>query len=151
VCGVLASALALAAWFLVRRWRRFAPPLPCDQAALRELDRLMAMNLPQAGRGVRFSFLVSTIVRRYLERRLQLPARRQTTAEFLAAMRQAPLLAPPQQELLRDFLERCDLAKFAGVAPTPQECQGIAASARMLLEQTAGDPRHGQGENQNHG
>jgi len=140
--GLLALLLALAAWLMARRWRHSAAPLAPDQAALRELDHLLALNLPHAGRAGRFSFLVSNILRRYLEKRYQLPARRQTTAEFLAALGQMPLLEPCHQELLRDFLERCDLAKFAGVAPTPQECQHIAAAARLLLEQTAqkGEP-----------
>jgi hypothetical protein len=138
--GLLAGALSLAALLVIRRWSRDAAALPPDKAALRELDHLLALNLPRAGRGARFCFLVGNIVRRYLERRLELPVQRQTTAEFLAAARQASLLEPRAEELLLDVLERCDLAKFAGVAPTPQECDDLADSARRLVTQTATCP-----------
>jgi hypothetical protein len=85
-------------------------------------------------------FHLSTILRRFFEKRLQLPVQRQTTAEFLAALGQETRLAPAQQELLRGFLEACDLGKFAGVAPTPRQCQDLAATARRLIEHTAPAP-----------
>jgi Domain of unknown function (DUF4381) len=140
--AVLVAVIGGTAWLVVRRWRQSAASLPPDQAALRELDHLMTRSLPQAGRGARFCFLVASIVRRYLERRFNLPVQRQTTAEFLAAMHHAPPLAVPDQELLRDLLERCDLAKFAGVAPSPSECDELAARARRLIAQTASPPTH---------
>jgi len=135
--SLLALIVVGTAWFIVRRGRRAAVLLSPDQAALRELDHVLALNLPRAGRTGRFSFLVSSILRRYLEKRYQLPARRQTTKEFLTALGQTPLFEPRQQEMVREFLERCDLANFAGVPPTPRECQDIAAAARQLVEQTA--------------
>jgi hypothetical protein len=83
----------------------------------------------------RYHTLLSGVVRRYLEARFRLPARRQTTAEFLEAMRRAPQLNAGQQELLRDFLERCDLGKFAPVTPSAEECRATAGMARRLIEQ----------------
>jgi hypothetical protein len=49
-------------------------------------------------------------------------------------------MPPPQQEMLRDLLERCDLAKFAGVPPTAEECANMAAGVRQFVEQTAAFP-----------
>jgi Domain of unknown function (DUF4381) len=138
--ALLVLALAGGAWFLVRRWRRAAPALTPAQAALRELDRLAALQLPQAGRVERFHTLLSLILRRYFERRLQLPVRRQTTTEFLDALRRGPQLTPEQQQRVRDFLERCDLAKFAGVMPAPEACEAVVLLARTLVEQTANPP-----------
>jgi hypothetical protein len=138
--GLLVGVLAVSVGFLMRRWRRFAPVLTPDQAALRELGRLTALKLPGAGRVERFHTMLSNILRRYLERRFQVPARRQTTAEFLEALRQGPELTPAQQALLRDFLERCDLAKFAGITPSLEECQAVADMARTLVEQTTASP-----------
>jgi hypothetical protein len=140
IAALLAAALGFSAWIFVRRWRRSAAALPPDRAALRELDHLLARRLPEAGRGARFSVLAAGIARRYLERRLQLPVQRQTTAEFVAAVQQTSLLPPPQQEMVRDLLERCDLAKFAGVPPTPKECADLAARVRQFVEQTAAFP-----------
>jgi hypothetical protein len=133
---VLVLALMAAFWFVARRRRQRRVSLSPEQAALRELGHLLALRLPEQGRAGRFLLQVSNILRRYFERRLQLPVQRQTTTEFLAALRQEPRLAPASQELLRKFLERCDLAKFAGVAPTTEECQELAATARKLLEES---------------
>ncbi len=85
----------------------------------------------------RFHTELSDVVRRYLELRFQLRAPRQTTAEFLESMRDAPQLTGEQQALLRDLLERCDLAKFARAAAPPEECQAAAAMARTFVQQTA--------------
>jgi hypothetical protein len=134
---LIVAALAVGAWRLLRRWRRGGAPLTAAQLALRELDRLTALKLPEAGKVERFHTLLSNILRHYFEKRFQIPARRQTTTEFLEALRQAPELSAAQQALLRDFLERCDLAKFAGVTPAPAACHAAADMARTLVEQTA--------------
>jgi hypothetical protein len=78
-------------------------------------------------------------MRRYLELRFRLPASHQTTPEFLTTLSGANLLDPAQQRILRDFLERCDLAKFARAGYSPLECQAAARMARDLVEQTAGN------------
>jgi hypothetical protein len=134
--GLVSGSLVVGALRLARRWRRGQAALSPAQLALYELDRLAGLKLPEAGRVERFHTLLSNILRHYLEKRFQIPARRQTTAEFLGALRQAPELSPSQQALLRDFLERCDLAKFAGVTPEPEACQAVADMARTLVEQT---------------
>jgi hypothetical protein len=138
--GLLTTFLALIVWLFVRRRRRAARVLLPEQAALREMGRLTLLKLPQSGRGERFHTLLSNILRRYFEARFHLPARRQTTTEFLEAVRQLPELDPARQQLLRAFLERCDLAKFAGVASTAEECDSSAAMARALVEQAKDGP-----------
>jgi hypothetical protein len=133
----LAAAALLA--FGVRKWRqrrRSGPVLSAAQWAQRELDRLLALNLPQAGEIERFHTLLSNVVRRYLENRFELPARRQTTPEFLRAMEGSSLLPAEQQKVLRDFLERCDLAKFARARPDAEECLATLAMARTFVEHT---------------
>jgi hypothetical protein len=134
---LLLALLAPALWlFLRRRPEKAAPLLPQAWAAA-ELDRLEALGLPAKGEINRYHTLLSDVVRRYLELRFQLHAPQQTTAEFLQAMGSAPQLGPAQQELLREFLGRCDLAKFAGATPSPEECQAAGAMARSFVEQTA--------------
>ncbi len=61
----------------------------------------------------------------------------QTTPEFLHDIRDATLLPSSHRELLQDFLERCDLGKFAQVQFTKEECQSLAQAARTFVEQTA--------------
>jgi hypothetical protein len=123
-------------WRLRRRRLPHVLPLPPGAAALRELERLAAVGLVSAADVRRYYAQLSDVVRRYLEARFQLPASRQTTAEFLESVRQSPLLAADLQALLRDFLERCDRAKFAPVTPAPAECEAAAELARRFVQET---------------
>lgn len=135
---LLTTGLVLIAWILWRRRLPWALPLSPERAALRELDRLPPPSPTSLAEAERYHTRLSGIVRRYLERRFRLPASRRTTSEFLDSMRQSPQLTTEQQELLREFLERCDLAKFAHSEPSADECRAAARMARDLIEQTAG-------------
>jgi hypothetical protein len=139
-----AALVTLAVVLLFLEWRRrlakTAPELLPHEWAVRELARLENMGLPQHGQAERFHTLASDTIRRYLELRFQLRAPRQTTAEFLEAMREAPQLDAGQRILLRDFLERCDLAKFARAEYSVEECKGTADMARTFVDQTKPAP-----------
>jgi hypothetical protein len=131
------GALALAGWGL-RRLRRRPVPAPTPSCwALAELDRLEGLKLAEAGRVDAYHTRLSEIVRRYLELRFQLRAPRQTTEEFLAAAPQAGVLSAEQQVLLREFLGRCDLAKFGRAAFSPAECHALGGMARDFVTATA--------------
>lgn len=132
----LTAGLFLAGWKLVRRRERPTPPLTPGTWALQELDRIDKLTLPEAGAVERFHTLISDVIRRYLEMRFDLHASKQTTAEFLETMMKAPHMTPAQQEMLRDFMHRCDLAKFARFVPPLDECRKVAATARAFVEQT---------------
>jgi hypothetical protein len=139
--AVALAGLVAGGWGLRRRFATPARPLPPHEWAARELDRIEAQQLPEAGELERYHTLLSDVVRVYLERRFSLPASQQTTAEFLETMRRAPQLTPAQQGLLRDFLQRCDMAKFARAAPPPEECRAVAAMARGFVQETTPNPR----------
>jgi hypothetical protein len=121
-------------------WSRRAvktPPLSPEGWALRELERLAALNPNTAQEVKRFHTQLADVLRRYMERRFQIPAERQTTFEFLQAMRTSPRLADGQQKLLGEILTRCDLAKFARVVPPPEECQGAVTLVRGFVQEGA--------------
>jgi hypothetical protein len=144
VLGSVGAAIALAA-FLVWKLRRppVPPPEPTPQEwALKELARIDALDLPAAQEVERFHVLVSDVLRQFLERRFGLHVTEQTTPEFLADLRRSALLAPEQQELLREFLRQCDLAKFARAEFTPVECQALLGTARDFIQQRVKQP-HG--------
>ena len=134
VVGLVAAAVLAAAgcWIRLRRRRPGKPPPP-DQWALKELDRLDG----SAADPTAYHTTLSDVVRRYLADRFGLPAPRQTTAEFLETVRRSGRLPAEQQALLRDFLERCDRAKFAPVGASAEECREAAGLARALVEQTS--------------
>jgi hypothetical protein len=118
------------------KWRRHSvnPAPPPEQWALRELDRIAALNLPAVGKMEDFHGLLANIIRRYLENRFGLPARRQTTPEFLRSMEASTALTDSQRALLRIFLERCDHAKFARARPSAAECGGLLELARGFVQ-----------------
>jgi hypothetical protein len=141
--GIAAALAGLVAggWGLRRRLVKRTPPLAPHEWAAQELDRLATLHLPESGELERYHTLLSDIVRVYLERRFSLPASQQTTVEFLETMRRSPQLTAAQQRLLREFLERCDMAKFARAAPPPEECRAVADMARTFVLQTTPQPR----------
>jgi len=105
------------------------------QVALQELKRLEAAGLRQQGEMARYVTELSNIVRAYLEKSLAIAVTRQTTPEFLESLKTSASLTPTQQGLLREFLEKCDLAKFAGAAPTPEQGEELGRAARGFIEQ----------------
>jgi hypothetical protein len=131
VGGAVLLFLGLRKW---RRHSRFAPGLTPQQWARRELERVLALNLPANGEVERFHTMLSNVVRRYLEKRFALPARRQTTPEFLETMQNAPQLSADQRALVRSFLERCDVPKFANAQVSGEECAATAAMVAKFLE-----------------
>jgi hypothetical protein len=132
--GIL--GLVLGAWLLRRRRPRSEPPLPPDQYALRELDRIEETLLPPRGEPEVYHTQLSHVLRRYLTERFGLYALQQTTAEFLEAVPRIAQLSVQQQAMLRDFFERCDLAKFARAGAPPEECRRTTELARELVRQT---------------
>ena len=137
--ALAAAVLALTAvvWGLSRRRLSAQKALPPGQWALGELRRLESIDLTDRSSS-EYHTALSDVVRRYLVERFDLPATRRTTAEFLETVARTGRLSAEQRALLRDFLERCDLAKFAPVGASPEEGREAAALARALVERTAG-------------
>jgi hypothetical protein len=133
--GLLVTALAALLYFRRRRTR--AALVPAEQWTLREFDRLLALHLPEKGKIERFHTLLANVVRRYLEKKFQLPARRRTTPEFLDVLQSAQKLSEPQRAFLRGFLQSCDLAKFARVGASEKECLAWADKVRTFIQETA--------------
>ncbi len=128
--GLLLMAALLAARILMRRKVGRTPA----QFALYEWQRLVAMKLPEKGHSERFITLLTMLVRRYLERQFALPARRQTTPEFMQNLGQLPMLTPQEKQFLTSFLHGCDAVKFAKEEMTAEECNRWANAARKFLQ-----------------
>ncbi|HZZ78194.1 MAG TPA: hypothetical protein VFE62_06730 [Gemmataceae bacterium] len=131
--AALGLVAIIGAVLMLRQRRHVAKQTPAERA-LREWDRLIALRLPEAGRSERFVTLLTTLLRRCLERQFDIPARRQTTAEFCQHLTTIEKLAPHEKEFLTNFLEHCEAVKFAGVAMPIEECAHLARAARAFLE-----------------
>jgi hypothetical protein len=138
--AVIAGAVLLAfgAWGLWRWLRRRRQPrvlLPFE-VALQRLEEMRALMQPDAAR--EFSIAVSDVVRRYIEERFGVTATHRTTEEFLHDLLEsshAPLAR--HRALLSEFLQACDLVKFAGMSLTLQNMESLHHSARAFVLETA--------------
>jgi hypothetical protein len=137
--GLLALAALL---YLAWRWWKNRPapppppPVPPHQRALRALEAaLQRLSEPRE-----FCILVSDILRQYLEERFDFAAPERTTEEFLLELRATPRLTEKQKDILGDFLQRCDLVKFAKYEPTEAELRDLHGAAVRLVEETIPRP-----------
>jgi hypothetical protein len=95
------------------------------------------LGLPEAGEIEKYHTRLSDLMRTYVEKRFQVPASHQTTAEFLQTVHQSPFLSSSQQDFLREFWQRCDLAKFARAPASPEECRALAETVRSFIRETS--------------
>jgi hypothetical protein len=145
---LLALALLLAAWWLIRWWKRRRqarlipkPKLP-HELALERLEAARALMNPAQVQA--FAFAVSNAVRFYIEDRFQEKAARRTTEEFLHDLLEKSSANLAQHAaLLEDFMRHCDLVKFARWTLSVPEMQGMHDSARKFVEETR--PQTGSG------
>lgn len=134
--GVLAAAaLVCLAWrFWLKKSTELpsAPVIPPHILAKQKLAEALAL----IGQPKEFCILVSDTVRWYLEQRFDFHAPERTTEEFLKELRGTNLLTRDQKESLVEFLNRCDLVKFARYEPGEPELRDLHAAAVRLVEET---------------
>ena len=136
VAAVLAVfALLYIAWRYWQKRRAETPPVPVMPAHVRARQRLQEA-LALLGQPREFCILVSDTIRLYLEERFNFHAPERTTEEFLHELQATNLLTPDQKTSLGDFLQRCDLVKFAKYEPGEPELRELHASAVRLVEET---------------
>ena len=126
-------AAGLIGWGIVALVRRKPkiPPLTPRQIALKALEELYpkihTMD-PYA-----FSIEVSDVLRSYVGTQFGLRARLQTSPEFLADVRRSPAFTNDDQQLLADFVEKCDLVKFARIGADESTSQALIDSAAAFV------------------
>ena len=130
-----AAALAYLAWRYWQKRRSEAPAVPLVPAHLRARQKLEAA-LALLGQPKEFCILVSDTIRWYLEERFNFHAPERTTEEFLYELQETNLLLPDQKASLGEFLNRCDLVKFAKYEPREPELRDLHDSALRLVEET---------------
>jgi hypothetical protein len=121
---------------ILRLWLR-SKPLTADQWALAELNRIDVPLMVEQDRVQELYFLVTGIVRTYIERRFGVHAPKKTTAEFLSEAQRHPMLAGQHQKSLGEFLEAADRVKFARWNPDIEQIAETVAVAKTFVETTA--------------
>jgi hypothetical protein len=137
-----ALALAAVAFWLWRCWQKrrdqvpAVPPVPAHVRARQKLQEALALIAQPKP----FCILVSDTVRFYLEERFEFRAPERTTEEFLYELQGTNLLLPDQKSSLGEFLQCCDLVKFAKYEPREPELRDLHGSALRLVEETEPPP-----------
>jgi len=132
-------ALAVCVYFgvrLVTIWRTHSLRRSAYDVAKADLDALLMAPRPGTREMDAFFVQLSGIVRRYLENRFGLRSPELTTEEFVEELAHSPDLVRSHQRLLREFLNRADLVKFAHVVPDPADVELSLETARSFLEAT---------------
>lgn len=133
-CAVAGALLiiGLTTW-LIRRWRN--RPAPVVSPRRRALDRLARISSEiEKLSPYQFSIRVSDILRQYVTEQYQLPVTRQTSFEFLNALAARSPFSSDEQSLLTDFLNRCDLIKFARYDATREDSRLLLDEANRFVE-----------------
>jgi hypothetical protein len=120
------ALLGFLAWWirkLIMRPKPVQSPRDRALAALQRVAGEMETLTPY-----QFSIAVSDILRGYVTEQYNLPVTRQTSVEFLAMLAKSSPFSVDEKSLLEDFLNRCDLIKFARYDATIHD-------SRLLLEE----------------
>jgi HAMP domain-containing protein len=136
VAIVAAVVLGIKGWAI---WRSRSLRRSAYDVAKADLDALMMAPRPLEREMDAFFVRLSGIVRRYLEIRFGLRSPELTTEEFVEELANSPDLVRSHQKLLREFLNRADLVKFAHLVPDPADVELSLESARSFLEATRDD------------
>ena len=139
---VLVALLVAATGFVLyrlvrRRLTRPPPPILPEIWALRALEELAAADWFEDGRFRECYYRLTEIVRGYVERKFALAAPEMTTEEFLLTLARDRGALPYDSGRLRDFLEACDLVKYAAVRPRREDAETVLGTARAFVHATA--------------
>ena len=129
--GALLAIGGYAAWRWARR-RRAPRAQQLFEIALQRLEEIRALMQPSSVR--EFSIAISDIVRRYIEDEFKVTATHRTTEEFLHDLLESSNAAlAAHRNLLAQFLEQCDMAKFAGMGLSMRIMESLHQSARSFV------------------
>jgi hypothetical protein len=129
--GALLAICGYAAWRWARR-RKAPRPQQLFEIALQRLEEIRSLMQPSSVR--EFSIAISDIVRRYIEDEFKVTATHRTTEEFLHDLLESSNAAlAAHRNLLAQFLEQCDMAKFAGMGLSIRLMESLHQSARSFV------------------
>lgn len=129
------AILGLLVWLIARTRKQPEPTKSPRERALEELERISEQI--EKTNPYQFSIRVSDVLRSYVTEQYNLPVTRQTSVEFLNGLKQFSPFSDEDKLLLEDFLNRCDLIKFARYEAT-------TADSRLLLDEATRFVKGGQ-------
>ena len=135
--AVLAAAVVLLIVLLHHKKEKLIRILkPAHEIAYEALARLVKQDLIAKGQIKQFYEQISDILRHYIEHRFDLKAPERTTEEFLQEAGATNALSEDHKKMLQQFLELCDLVKFARYGPSKEEIQKTFDLTKQFIEMT---------------
>jgi hypothetical protein len=136
------SALALAAAASLlrvwqRRMRQSRRPVKPEEWALAALADLGKFDWIAADEARELYYRLTEVVRGYIESKFGLKAPEMTTEEFLVALARNRAALPYDTAKLGQFLEACDMVKYAAVSPRHEDAGDALSTARAFVHSTA--------------
>ncbi len=123
------------------------PKLPAHEIAYAALKELYNKKLIEAGLIKEYYFEISNVLRHYIEDRFALRAPERTTEEFLHELNSSSSLTEAHHDLLKKFLEECDMVKFANFAADEEDAKRVHDVTVEFIEETkltTETQRHGE-------
>ncbi len=149
---VVMFGLVLTIWLLKRR-KKVVPQLSAGEQALAALDSVRSLMSPDQSRS--FAVKVAEILRTYIEQQFHLFRPNLTTREFLQSLTRhahdtdSGLFG--YDGLLKDWLNHCDMVKFARYTLTKDEMEQMLVQVRQFVEATGKEDLPQDGEQNNGG
>jgi len=106
------------------------------EIATEQLSLLREKGLIDKGLIKEFYSEVSDILRWYIEGRFALRAPELTTEEFMNELQNSDALTLEYKNLLKEFLQHCDMVKFAALAPAGTDIVNTITSCERFVEET---------------
>ncbi|MFC1620854.1 hypothetical protein ACFL2G_00985 [Candidatus Omnitrophota bacterium] len=111
----------------------FVSPRPPEEIAMEALRALLEMKLIEKGLIKEYYIRLSDIIRTYIEARFKIFALDRTTWELYQEMR-IKKIERKETDRIRDFLEDCDIVKFAKYIPSRKEIQDAYLKAEEIVK-----------------
>jgi len=110
-----------------------------DEVAYERLAKLKETGLIAQGRIKEFYIILSEIIRYYLESRFRISVLDRTTAELYRELRKIEI-AKQEIRMVKDFLDECDLVKFAKFIPEEEMILKDFDTAKEMVDRTRPEP-----------
>lgn len=146
ILGIILIAAILFFIFYYIRWKKKNVPLfvrpekpeePAHIVALRELDRIKSQKLWQQEKLKQYYSEVTDTLRTYIQKRYDIPAMEQTSAEILGTFKvNKDLVDQATLDQLQHVLSLADLVKFAKYTPLPDDNNQTLMNAYFFVNQT---------------
>ncbi len=159
VLGLIIIAIAVV--YIVKRRKRIKEIMPQfieaiippHELAYQRLKKLEESELLVDGKVKQYYIEISEIIRKYIEGRYSIIAMELTTTDLIIRMN-GDGISPDHIAMFEEFLNKCDLVKFAKYIPTDVENNDIMKLALDIIDKTKMEVKEGlastgeqQGEN----